>query len=229
MNLEALVDEIDNKATEHPFINSFVFDDLEQINESHATDYPLCLLRPTEDEVMPRKNEQDYALEMYLMDVYYQDDTKTLRQKYSDMQDWGIQVIQNLYGVDEIRNVGNVSIDRGQDRYNDNLVIVQFNFTVRVHNCMDLLTRPTNLAAVAASSSQIDLTWTDNETTESNYEIFRSTDFDSWTSIASIASDSTSYSDTGLDASTLYFYRVRATTATNHSQLSKFAYAVTTA
>ena len=229
MNLEALVDEIDSKATEHPFINSFVFDDLEQINESHATDYPLCLLRPTEDEVMPRKNEQDYALEMYLMDVYYQDDTKTLRQKYSDMQDWGIQVIQNLYGVDEIRNVGNVSIDRGQDRYNDNLVIVQFNFTVRVHNCMDLLTRPTNLAAVAASSSQIDLTWTDNETTESNYEIFRSTDFDSWTSIASIASDSTSYSDTGLDASTLYFYRVRATTATNHSQLSKFAYAVTTA
>lgn len=229
MTLEELVDEFESKTTSHPSINTFIFEDLEAINELHSTDYPLVLLRPTEDTIQPRKNEQDYNIEMYMLDVYHQDDAKTLRKKYSDMQDWGIQVIQDLYEVSEIKNVGDITVDRGQDRYNDNLVVLQYNFTIRVHECMGDLVKPANLAAVAASSSQIDLTWTDYDTTETNYEVYRSLDFGTWTLVNTIAADSNSYSDTGLDSSTLYFYKVRAITSTNYSQFSKFSYAVTTA
>ena len=38
--------------------------------------------------------------------------------------------------------------------------------------------------------------------------------------VATLAADSTSYSATGLDPSTLYYFRVRATTATNRSPYS---------
>lgn len=229
MNLEALIDEIDSKATAHPYINSFIFEDLEEVNSSHATDYPMCLVRPAEDEIIPRKNEQQYNIEMYLLDVFYQDDAKTLRQKYSDMQDWGVQLIQELYDVPEIKNVGGIRVDRGQDEYNDSLVVLQFSFQVSVHHCMDLLTKPTSLTAAAVSSSQIDLNWNDNENDETNYEIFRSTDLSNWSLIATIPASSNSYSNISLEDSTLYFYKVRAVAARNYSSFSNFSYATTTA
>lgn len=229
MTLKELVDEFESKSTAHPYINSFVFDDLEAINELHATDYPLLLLRPTEDTIDPRNNEQDYGIEMYLLDVYYQDDAKTLREKYSDMQEWGVQVIQELYEVPEIKKVDEITVDRDQDNYNDNLVVIQYTFNVRVHDCMTLLRKPSSLSATAASASQIDLTWLDNESTETSYEIFRSTNLSTFTSLATVAADEVSYSDTGLDASSVYFYKVRAINADNLSAFSNIAFAVTTA
>ena len=94
---------------------------------------------------------------------------------------------------------------------------------------MKLLDKPYNLAATTASSSQIDLAWNDSETTESNYEVSRSIDNVTWTTIDTIAADSTSYSATGLDPSTLYYFRVRATTATNRSPYSNTASDTTSA
>jgi len=220
MNLEELVDKIELITTDAPNINTFLFDDLETINELHATSYPILLLTPTEDEIDPRANEQDYNLIIYLMDTYFQDDSKTLRQKYSDMQDWGIRLVNELLDDPNIRDVGNVSVTRGQERFNDELALVQFSFTVRVYHCLKLLKKPTSLTATTVSSSQIDLTWTDVASDESNYEISRSLDNETWTTIATIAADSTSYSDTGLDPSTLYYFRIRATTASNRSAYS---------
>jgi len=220
MKLEELVDKIESLVTSDPNIDTFLFDEPEKVNELHATDYPLLLMNPLEDSIDPRANEQDYNLELFLLDTYYQDDTKSLRQKYSDMQIWGLQLIQEIYDVAQIRNVDNVTVNRGTEQYNDNLAVVQFSFVVRVHECMKLLEKPYNLVATTASSSQIDLAWNDSETTESNYEVSRSIDNVTWSTIATIAADSTSYSATGLDPSTLYYFRVRATTATNRSPYS---------
>ena len=69
---------------------------------------------------------------------------------------------------------------------------------------------PTGLSAVAASDSQIDLTWVDNAVDESAYRVERSPDSITWAEIVTLPADSTSYSDTGLDCGTSYTYRARA-------------------
>ena len=69
---------------------------------------------------------------------------------------------------------------------------------------------PTSLNAVAASDSQIDLTWADNASDESAYRIERSPDGLAWAEIVTLPADSASYNDTGLTCATSYTYRVRA-------------------
>ncbi|HET9327831.1 MAG TPA: LamG-like jellyroll fold domain-containing protein, partial [Candidatus Eisenbacteria bacterium] len=71
---------------------------------------------------------------------------------------------------------------------------------------------PSGLSAGATSSSSIHLAWTDNASTESAYEVERST-----TGIggpfslrATLAANANSYDDNSLSASTEYCYRVRA-------------------
>lgn len=73
------------------------------------------------------------------------------------------------------------------------------------------LTTPTDLVAVAVSASQVDLTWTDTNDSETGYEIERSLDGSTgWTLIETVNADVVSYSDIELLAQTSYFYRVRA-------------------
>ncbi len=69
---------------------------------------------------------------------------------------------------------------------------------------------PDSLAASAVSSSQINLTWTDNSSNEDGFAILRSTDNVSFGQIATVGANVTSYSNTGLTANTLYYYRVQA-------------------
>lgn len=70
---------------------------------------------------------------------------------------------------------------------------------------------PSALSATAMSSSEIDLTWTDNADDESGFEIERSLNGNNqWASIAAVDPNVTSYPDTGLAAATTYFYRLLA-------------------
>ncbi|HCA43670.1 MAG TPA: hypothetical protein DEP28_10515 [Bacteroidetes bacterium] len=66
----------------------------------------------------------------------------------------------------------------------------------------------TNLTATAVSSSQINLTWTDNSVHESHYFIERSTNGSSWTLIDSATSNTTSYNATGLATGSGYYFRI---------------------
>lgn len=87
---------------------------------------------------------------------------------------------------------------------------------------------PSGLTATAISSSQINLTWTDNSANESNFVLARSTTAGGpYTDLATIAANTTSYSNTGLTASTTYYYVVRATNATGASANSNQASATT--
>jgi len=67
-----------------------------------------------------------------------------------------------------------------------------------------------SLTATANGAEQIDLTWTDNSDEESNYIIDRSLNGSDWAQLVSKDEDATSHSDTGLTASTKYYYRIRA-------------------
>jgi hypothetical protein len=68
---------------------------------------------------------------------------------------------------------------------------------------------PVPLNAIAFSGERIDLTWTDVQS-ENGYRVERSADGASYDLISSPAADVSSYSDSGLSAATIYYYRVTA-------------------
>ena len=69
---------------------------------------------------------------------------------------------------------------------------------------------PTELAAVAVSSSQIDLNWTDASITEEGFHIERKEAEGEFAPIGTTAPNVTTYSDTSVVQGTLYTYRVGA-------------------
>ncbi len=80
----------------------------------------------------------------------------------------------------------------------------------------------------AVSSSQINLSWTDNATNETGFKIERKTGAGgTYAEIATVGAGVAAYSDTGLTAATTYFYRVRATNAIGDSAYSNEASATT--
>jgi fibronectin type III domain protein len=92
-----------------------------------------------------------------------------------------------------------------------------------------MLPPPTNLTATAVSSSRIDLTWTDNASTEDGYKIERCagascTDF---THFTTVGRNGTSYPDAALSAGTSYSYRVRGSNDAGNSAYSNTASATT--
>jgi len=87
---------------------------------------------------------------------------------------------------------------------------------------------PSGLSATAASSSGINLAWTDNSTDENGFRIERRTGASgTYAQIASVGANVTSYADTGLSASTTYYYRVRAYNTGGNSDYSNEVYAST--
>ncbi len=88
---------------------------------------------------------------------------------------------------------------------------------------------PSNLSASTVSSSQIDLSWTDNATDEDTYQVEQSLDGVNFSVIAMLSADSSSFSDTGLSASTTYFYQVNASNAAGASGYTNTASATTQA
>jgi hypothetical protein len=71
---------------------------------------------------------------------------------------------------------------------------------------------PSGLTATTFSDTQIDLVWTDNSAVENDIHIERCTGAacSNFAEITTVAANTTTYSNTGLTAATLYRYRVRA-------------------
>ena len=67
---------------------------------------------------------------------------------------------------------------------------------------------PTNLTGSVIFTTQINLSWTDNATTEDGYKIERKTGTGNYAVIGSTASNMTTFSDLGLTPNTSYTYRV---------------------
>jgi hypothetical protein len=87
---------------------------------------------------------------------------------------------------------------------------------------------PSNLKATPISSAHINLTWTDNSSDETGFKIeMKPADSGSFTPIATVGANVTSYASTGLLTTTEYVYRVRAYSAGGNSAYSNEASATT--
>jgi predicted phage tail protein len=82
---------------------------------------------------------------------------------------------------------------------------------------------PLNLTASAVKKRKIQLNWTDASSNESGFAIERSTNNVSWTQIATVGANATTYTNSGLSAGTTYFYRVRAYNSAGYSGYSNTA------
>ncbi len=87
---------------------------------------------------------------------------------------------------------------------------------------------PTQLTANAVSSSQIDLSWTDNATNEEGFTIERKTGTGgTYSQIGLVGANVTTYQNSGLSENTLYYYRIRAYNTAGASAYSNEANATT--
>jgi hypothetical protein len=93
-----------------------------------------------------------------------------------------------------------------------------------------LITRPlgpTNLSANGVTAKggkyKISLTWTDNATNESGFQVERSSDSVNFAIVGTTASNTTSYSDGAVTAGAVYYYRVAAYNTGGNSGYSNVA------
>ena len=86
---------------------------------------------------------------------------------------------------------------------------------------------PTGLTATATSSTAINVAWTDQSNNETGFKIERKVGTGSFTQVATVGANVTTYPDSGLTASTGYSYRVRATNSVGDSAYSNTASATT--
>jgi beta-lactamase superfamily II metal-dependent hydrolase/PKD repeat protein len=84
---------------------------------------------------------------------------------------------------------------------------------------------PSNLAATAASTTDINLGWSDNASNEDGFHIERcqGSSCTNFTRIATVSANSTTFRDSGLSAGTTYRYRVQAYNAAGTSSYSNTA------
>jgi hypothetical protein len=86
---------------------------------------------------------------------------------------------------------------------------------------------PSNLSATPISSTQINLSWRDNANNETGFKIERRIGGGSYSQIATLGANVTSYQDTGLTPNTTYYYRIRAYNSYGDSAYSNEASAIT--
>jgi len=86
---------------------------------------------------------------------------------------------------------------------------------------------PSALNSVSGGAANISLSWNDNSDNETRFMVERSIDGAAFTEIADLSSGTTSYVDSGLDAETTYFYRVRASNSAGVSGYSNISSATT--
>jgi subtilisin family serine protease len=87
----------------------------------------------------------------------------------------------------------------------------------------DVPIAPSSLSATPISTSQIDLSWTDNSYGEQGFKIERKASGGDYSQIATVGEDVTTYSDAGLKGASTSSYRIRAYNATGNSDFSNEA------
>jgi len=81
---------------------------------------------------------------------------------------------------------------------------------------------PSTLKGAPASMTQINLTWTDDSTNETGFKLFRkNTANGTYSLIAALPADSTSYTDSGLNSGSGYFYALSSYNSFGDSPISE--------
>ena len=85
------------------------------------------------------------------------------------------------------------------------------NYRIRVLTRPPPLSPPTELTATLVSYNGVDLAWQDNSKGETGFRVQRQVDgSDDWVEIARTAANTSAFSDTGVEPTTTYHYRVQA-------------------
>jgi len=87
-------------------------------------------------------------------------------------------------------------------------------------NVVSALTAPINLVSASSLARRIDLSWTDTAAGESGVKIERSTNGSSFSKLATVGANVTTFSNTGLRSGKKYYYRVRAYSGKKYSGYS---------
>jgi alpha-tubulin suppressor-like RCC1 family protein len=96
--------------------------------------------------------------------------------------------------------------------------------TITLNSTSTVPATPSSLSATGISSTQIQLSWTDQSSNESGFAIERGTTSSGpFTQIGSVDVNVTSFTNSGLPASTTYFYRVRAYNSMGNSAYTSVA------
>ncbi|WP_198315604.1 fibronectin type III domain-containing protein [Chitinophaga tropicalis] len=108
----------------------------------------------------------------------------------------------------------------GYYAYLNAMVVESYDATLAVVN-------PLNLAATAINHKTIALRWADRSNNETGYQVWRALPGGSYSQVATLAANSTSYNDTTLNPSQKYYYRVRAVKSGTYSDYSNNSFATT--
>jgi hypothetical protein len=79
---------------------------------------------------------------------------------------------------------------------------------------------PSNLVTSALSDTEISINWADNANNETGFRLERSADNLNWFEVATVGSNISNFTDTGLVPETTYWYRVRAYNSNGNSAYS---------
>jgi fibronectin type 3 domain-containing protein len=113
-------------------------------------------------------------------------------------------------------------------RATDGQTYSPYSFTAGATTSGALPAAPTSLTAAAVSATEINLSWVDNATNEINYKVERCAQgCTTFTEIALLEPNVTTYTNTGLTAGQTYSYRVRAANDGGNSAYSNIAAATT--
>ena len=88
---------------------------------------------------------------------------------------------------------------------------------------------PSNLNGVVASTTQINLSWTDNASNETGFKIERKTGTGSYAVVGTVNTDIVTYNDLGLTPNTSYTYRVYSYNSAGNSTTNSNEVTLTTA
>lgn len=117
------------------------------------------------------------------------------------------------YGLDTLTVDGSTTTATSEYTFPN----ITANHTIEANFIITTVDAPTNCTATTASTSQINLSWTNNASVITENRIEKSTDGITYTKIATTDSDTTSYSAIGLSTNTKCWLRVRAENSGTYS------------
>lgn len=246
-NIKSIVDECLTISEAFTSIKSQTYNEIGAVNfEDNDKDYPMFLfdkksigISITDYGRNKLPSEVKYTADLYFYNTYTEEEkiSTSLQTKQEELIIIAEQFIAELKNRTDSTNnsffVNTVDSSSVTDEINnDRLIEVKYSleFISRITSCdtgqfeYNGLDKPNNLTATAQNETEINLSWIDNATNETNYEIYRSLDCDNFSLIDTISANSTSYNDVGLSSNTVYFYKIRAISATSNGAFSIVVY-----
>jgi uncharacterized protein (TIGR02145 family) len=128
-----------------------------------------------------------------------------------------ITATNNYFCTTNTTEIGN----KIYDYVDDSGITVKVNYTPFKTDEVTIIVPPSNLAATANTLNSITLSWLDNTSDETGFEIQRSaTSGTGFTPLITLDQNTTNYTDNSLSENTNYYYRIRAKKDASYSEFS---------